>query len=148
MLLLTPSSPETDVLLADPAAAPDHRSVLVGGTGPDGGPEPSRWLQLYDPKLHGWGRLGDMGVDRPDGCGAAAVGTSLYAFAGQGDEVEEPGHTTMYDVATRKVTEVAKPPKAVSYSAGVACGGCVYGLGGAGFKCCSGRRVRLQPWHG
>ena len=125
-------------------AEPDYSLMLVGGKGPEGGPDPSRWLQLYDPKLHGWVCLGDMGVERLNGCGAAAVGTSLYAFAGQRGQEGEPGHTTMYDMATRKVMEVAKPPKAVRYSAGVACGGC----GGLGSQYSGGGRGRLQPRHG
>ena len=36
----------------------------------------------------------------------------------------------MYNMATRKVEEVAKPPRVVQFCAGVACGGLVYSLGG------------------
>ena len=71
-----------------------------------------------------------MAVGRCYGCGAAALGTYLYAFGGEDVAVEEPQHMTMYNMATRKVEEVAKPPRALVYCAGVACGGLVYSLGG------------------
>ena len=109
---------------------PDYRLVLVGGTGPEAGPDCSQWLQCFDDKAGGWGRLQAMGIDRPNGCGAAAVGTYLYAFGGEGDSVEEPESMTMYDMASRKMAEVATLPRVLSYCSGVACDGLVYSLGG------------------
>ena len=99
----------------------------MGGVSSSAG-DPSQWLQYFDHKAGGWGRLGDMAVERPYGCGGAAVGTYLYAFGGEADV--EPGCTTMCDVATRQMKEVAKPPRALQFCAGVTCGGLVYSLGG------------------
>ena len=110
-------------------AEPDTRLLLLGGKGLDG-LDTSRWLQCFDHKAGGWGRLGDMAVRRPYGCGAAALGTYLYAFAGEDDDMEEPGCMTMYNMATRKMEEVAKPPSTLQFCTGVACGGLVYSLGG------------------
>ena len=67
---------------------------------------------------------------RPYGCGATAVGTYLYAFGGEGDDVVQPGCMTMYNMVTRKMEEVAKPSRALQFCTGVACGGLVYSLGG------------------
>ena len=103
---------------------------MVGSSGDDGPDDHSKWLQYFDHQAGGWGVLGDMAVDRPEGCGVAAVGIYLYAFGGEGVDVEEPGCTTMYNMATRKVEEVAKPPRALQCCTGVACGGLVYSLGG------------------
>lgn len=113
-------------------AEPSYRLVLVGGEGPEGDPDPSQWLQAYDPKLHGWGRLGDMGVQRRFGCGAAAVGSRLYAFGGQVNPALAPGSMTSYNMATKRVKYLAKPPRALQYCAGVACDGCLYSVGGRG----------------
>ena len=113
-------------------ADPDTRLLLVGGKSDSTDPDnPSRLLQCFDHKAGGWGRLGHMAVRRPEGCGAAAVGSYLYAFGGEADGVEEPGCMTMYNMATRKVEEAAKPPSALQCCAGVACGGMVYSLGGS-----------------
>ena len=88
------------------------------------------WLHCFDHKAGGWGRLGDMAVGQC-GCGAAALGTCLYAFGGEDANVEEErACMTLYNTATRKVEEVAKPPRTLSDCAGVACGGLVYSLGG------------------
>ena len=112
-------------------AEPGTRLLLLGGQGVDGGPaHHSKWLQCFDRKAGGWGVLGDMAVGRPCGCGAAAVGAYLYAFGGEGDDVVQPGCMTMYIMATRKMEEAAKPPLALQYCTGVACGGLVYSLGG------------------
>ena len=54
-------------------ADPDHRLLLVGGQGV-GALDPSKWLQCFDHMAEGWGRLGDMAVDRSYGCGAVASG--------------------------------------------------------------------------
>ena len=123
-------------------AEPDYRLVLVGGTGHDEAvPDPS--LQCFVDKAGGWGQLLPDGViDRPNGCDAAAVGTHLYAFGGGsfGDvqepggmrfgDVEEPECMTMYNMANRKMAEVAKLPRTLIKCSGVACGGLVYSLGG------------------
>ena len=58
------------------------------------------------------------------------VGTNLYAFGGERTTVQ-PGCMTMYNTATRKVEELAKPPLALEFCVGVACGGHVYSLGGS-----------------
>ena len=67
---------------------------------------------------------------QPYGCGAAAVGAYLYAFGGEGLSVVQPGCMTMYNMATRKMAELAKLPRTLIYCPGVACGGLVYSLGG------------------
>ena len=92
--------------------------------------DPSRWLQCFDDKAGGWGRLEDMAMGRPCGCGVAALGTYLYAFGGEGDDVEESACMTVYNMATRKMEEVAKLPRALQLCTGVACCGLVYSLGG------------------
>ena len=112
----------------DERLRPYYRLVLVGGG--EAHHESSQWLQCFDDNAGGWGRLQDMGIDRPTRCGAAAVGTYLYAFGGEGEGVEEPACTTMYNTASRKMVEVAKLPYALMYCSGVACGGLVYSLGG------------------
>ena len=91
-------------------AEPDYRLMLVGGEGPDAGPDTSQWLQCFDDKAVGCGRLQDMGIGRSTSCGAAAVGTYLYAFGGESAGVEEPACMT-------------KLPRALTYCSGVACGG-------------------------
>ena len=112
-------------------AEPDYRLVLVGGGGADEAePDPSQWLQCFDDKAGGWGRLQDMSIDRPNGCGVAAVGTYLYAFGGEAGDAEEPECMTMYNMASRKMAEGAKLPRALMNCSGVACGGLVYSLGG------------------
>ena len=103
-------------------AEPDTRLMLVGGVG-----GMSRWLQCFDPRAGGWGRLGELAAERCYGTGAAALGTCLYAFGG---EVDEHGCMNMYNMATRKVEEVARPYRALFGCTGVACGGLVYSLGG------------------
>ena len=90
----------------------------------------SQWLQCFDHKAGGWGRLGHMAVSRPYGYGAVAVGAYLYTFGGEGDDVVQPGCMTMYNTVTRKMEEVARPPRALQYCTGVASGGLVYNLGG------------------
>ena len=122
-------APQLDVRLRPPEP-PEHRLVLVGGEGPLDGPDPSQVLQCYDHKAGGWGRLADMGVRRLAGCGAAAVGTRLYAFGGESDGLGVPGCMTMYDMASRKVEQVGRPPRALQYCGGVSCDGLVYSLGG------------------
>ena len=110
-------------------AEPHYRLVLVGG-GNAAGPDPSQWLQCFDDKAWGWGRLQDMGIDRPNRCGAAAVGTYLYAFGGEVEAVEEPACMTVYNMASRKMAEGARLPRALYSCSGVACGGLVYSMGG------------------
>ena len=102
----------------------------LDGTEDDPDVEPSQRLQYFDPAVPGWGQLGGMGVRRPFGCGTAAVGPRVYAFGGQGMEVEEPAHTSVYDAATRETRDLARPPRALQFCAGVACDGLVYCLGG------------------
>ena len=69
-------------------------------------------------------------MGRPHGCSAAAIGAYLYAFGGEEDDVVQPGCMTMYNMATRKMEEGAKPPSASQFCTGVACCGLVYSLGG------------------
>ena len=110
---------------------PDTRLLLVGGCGPEDGSDPaSQWVQDWDHKVQGWGRLMEMSEERPYGPGTAAIGTHLYAFGGEADGVDEPGRTTLYDMATRKMDDAAAPPRALQFCAGTACDGCVYSLGG------------------
>ena len=96
--------------------------------------DPSKWQRCYDHKVQGWVRLEDMGVQRPAGCGAAAVGTYLYAWGGEdleeADPPREPGCMSMHNMASRRLAEVSGPPRALDWCAGVACDGCVYSLGG------------------
>ena len=111
-------------------AEPDYRLVLVGGECSGSGPSLSAWLQCFDDKACGWGRLEDMSVERPNTCGAAAVGSCLFAWGGEGLSVETPGFMSMYDLASRKVAELARPPRPLAFTTGVACCGLVYCLGG------------------
>ena len=116
-------------------AEPEHRLVLVGGRSDLGNTDDcSKWIQCFHHKAGGWGRLGDMAVWRPQRCGAAAVGDYLYAFGGEGDAVVQPGCMTMYNMATRKVWKVAKPPRALQL---YCCGLWWPGVqpGGLGFAC-------------
>ena len=80
--------------------------LLVGGKDQEADLYPSQCLQCFDNKAGGWGRLADMSMERPFGCGAAAVGTFLFAFGG--GKGEEPQYTTIYDMATRRTVEAAK----------------------------------------
>ena len=70
------------------------------------------------------------GIRRPHGCGAASVGSRVYAFGGEDTGVLDPGPSTLFDTASGKVEEVAAPPAALQSCAGVACGCLVYSLGG------------------
>ena len=131
--------------------------MLLGGTGPDdrrgtegpshwlhwGGRErttlgPAHWLRCFDPKCNGWGQLEDIEVERGIPCGAAAIGSYLYAFGVlvdiglHGDQ--EPGCMTRFDMAGCQMAEVAGPPSVLSHCAGVACGGRVYSLGGWSYE--------------
>ena len=69
-------------------------------------------------------------MGRPARCGTVALGPCLFAFGGEDDDATGPGHTTMYNMATRRMGEGAKPPRALRGCTGVACGGLVYSLGG------------------
>ena len=122
-------APQLDELLRPPE--PEHCLVLVGGRLSDQQPATlSRRLQYYDRRAGGWGRLQDMTVGRSNGCAAAALGSHLYVLGGEGNNVVGPYHTTVYDLASRKMEERAGPPRYVRACAGVACDGLVYSLGG------------------
>ena len=137
------SAPQLDAKLLPEERG--YRLVLVGGVGPGPGPggpraeaaaglgddsEPSFWLQYYDNRAVGWGRLGDIGVGRPQRCAAAAVGSRLYAWGGEESLAGPPQPATSYDTVSNEVREVARPLRRIQGSAGVACNSLVYGLGG------------------
>ena len=138
-----------DAPLLDERLEPVNGLLLVGGRveddGGDGDDEDdpddrSKWLQCFDHEAGGWGRLGDMAMARPWGCGAAAVGAYLYAFGGEGNDVEEPGCMTMYNMASRRMEQAAKPPCSLQFCTGVQ-------PGELGQKKRSSQRVHLQPQH-
>ena len=113
----------------DERLQPDYRLLMVGGSGENDPDSHRRWLRCFDHKAGGWGRLGVMDVERRCGCGAAAVGSYLYAFGGQ-DATEDIGCITTYNMATNSMGEAAKPPIDLRCCAAVACGGLLYSVGG------------------